>query len=275
VTVTTLSSPALALDRVSLWRWDPEQQRERYLLRDVDWTVQPGEHWALLGANGAGKSTLVSIAAAVTHPSEGSASVLGAQLGRVDLRRLRERIGLVEARTARAVSGRLSASEAVLTGATATIALRRRLIDDADRARAAELLERFGIAERADRAYESCSQGERQRVLLARALMRRPELLLLDEPTSGLDLPGREALLTAVASIAAAEPETATVTVTHHVEELPPSTTHALLLRDGEVVAIGPADEVIESAALSDCFGTPVRVDRIEGRWMARAAAAW
>ena len=268
-------TPALDLSSVSLWRWDPEHQRERHLLRDVDWTVRPGEHWALLGANGAGKTTLMNVAGAVHHPSSGTADVLGHRLGRVDLRALRERIGLVEARTARSFRRRMTAEQVVLTGATASIALRRDRVGDADRERARALLERFGCAAKADRPYDDCSQGERQRVLLARALMRRPALLLLDEPATGLDLPGREALLAAVASIAAQEPETATVTVTHHVEELPSSTTHALLLRDGLVVAAGPAHETIASGPLSDCFGTPVAVDRVGGRWLARAEAAW
>jgi iron complex transport system ATP-binding protein len=267
--------PALDLAAVSLWRWDPEHQRERHLLQDVDWTVRPGEHWALLGANGAGKTTLMNVAGAVHHPSAGTADVLGRRLGSVDLRELRTLIGLVEARTGRAFRQRMTAEQVVLTGATASIALRRDRVGDDERTRARALLARFGIAERADRPYDACSQGERQRVLLARALMRRPALLLLDEPATGLDLPGREALLAAVATIAAEEPETATVTVTHHVEELPASTTHALLLRDGRVVAAGPAHETIASGPLSECFGTAVAVDRVGGRWLARAEAAW
>ncbi|HST39463.1 MAG TPA: ATP-binding cassette domain-containing protein [Conexibacter sp.] len=268
-------TPALDLAGVSLWRWDAEQRRERHLLRDVDWTVRPGEHWALLGANGAGKTTLMNVAAAVHHPSDGTADVLGQRLGRVDLRELRARIGLVEARTSRAFRQRLSAGEVVLTGAAGTIALRSATVDDAARARAAALLRRFGCAALADRPYDACSQGERQRVLLARALMPRPSLLLLDEPATGLDLPGREALLSAVATIAREEPETATVTVTHHVEELPASTTHALLLRDGAVVAAGEAETTLTGANLSQTFATPVRVDRIGDRWMARAEASW
>ncbi|HEY4281290.1 MAG TPA: ATP-binding cassette domain-containing protein [Conexibacter sp.] len=268
-------TPAIDLNGISLWRWDAERQVERHLLRDVDWTVGRGEHWALLGANGAGKTTLMNVAGAVTHPSEGTADVLGHRLGHVDLRELRQRIGLVEARTGRAFRERLTAEQVVLTGATGTIALRHHRIGDPERARARDLLQRFGCADKADRPYDSCSQGERQRVLLARALMRRPELLLLDEPATGLDLPGREALLAAVATIAREEPETATVTVTHHVEELPASTTHALLLRDGVVVAAGPAEQTISSGPLSDCFATEVRVDRVGGRWLARAEAAW
>ena len=268
-------TPALDLTGVSLWRWDAEQQRERHLLRDVDWTVRRGEHWALLGANGAGKTTLMNVAAAVHHPSGGTADVLGHRLGRVDLRALRERIGLVEARTSRAFRQRLTAEQVVLTGATGTIALRPGRLDAEARTRAAGLLARFGCTELADRPYDTCSQGERQRVLLARALMRRPSLLLLDEPATGLDLPGREALLSAVATIAREEPETATVTVTHHVEELPSSTTHALLLRDGLVVAAGPAAETISGANLSTAFDTPVRVDRVGDRWLARAEASW
>lgn len=268
-------TPALDLTGVSLWRWDAELQRERHLLRDVDWTVRPGEHWALLGANGAGKTTLMNVVAAVHHPSDGTADVLGHRLGRVDLRVLRARIGLVEARTSRAFRQRLTAEQVVLTGATGTIALRPASLDDATRARAAGLLSRFGCGELADRPYDTCSQGERQRVLLARALMRSPSLLLLDEPATGLDLPGREALLSAVATIAHEEPETATVTVTHHVEELPSSTTHALLLRDGAVIASGPAVATINGANLSATFDTPVRVDHVDGRWMARAQASW
>ncbi|ADB49995.1 ABC transporter ATP-binding protein [Conexibacter woesei] len=268
-------SPTLSLTAVSLWRWDAERGRERHLLRDVDWTVRPGEHWALLGANGAGKTTLMNIAGAVAHPSDGTVDVLGQRLGRVDLRELRERIGLVEARTGRAFRGRMTAADVVLTGATGSIALQRHRLDSDDCARAAALLARFGCAALADRPYDACSQGERQRVLLARALMRRPSLLLLDEPATGLDLPGREALLAAVATIAEQEPETATVTVTHHVEELPSSTTHALLLRDGVAIAAGPAHETIRGDLLSACFGTPVRVDRVGGRWLARAEAAW
>ncbi|MBB4662730.1 ABC transporter ATP-binding protein [Conexibacter arvalis] len=268
-------TPALDLSSVSLWRWDPEHQRERHLLRDVDWTVRPGEHWALLGANGAGKTTLMNVAGAVHHPSAGTADVLGSRLGRVDLRELRTRIGLVEARAARAFRQRMTAEQVVLTGATASIALRRDRIGAAERERARGLLARFGCGDKTDRPYDECSQGERQRILLARALMRRPALLLLDEPATGLDLPGREALLAAVATIAAEEPATATVTVTHHVEELPSSTTHALLLRDGAVVAAGPAHETIASGPLSECFGTPVVVDRLGGRWLARAEAAW
>ncbi|MDO8186103.1 ATP-binding cassette domain-containing protein [Conexibacter sp. JD483] len=266
---------ALDLTGVSLWRWDAEQQRERHLLRDVHWTVNPGEHWALLGANGAGKTTLMNVAAAVHHPSDGTADVLGERLGRVDLRALRGRIGLVEARTSRSFRQRLTAEQVVLTGATATIALRPGALGDDERERASGLLARFGCGELADRPYDACSQGERQRVLLARALMRRPALLLLDEPATGLDLPGREALLQAVATIAREEPETATVTVTHHVEELAPSTTHALLLRDGAVVAAGAAEQTISGANLTATFDTPVRVDRVGGRWLARAEAHW
>jgi iron complex transport system ATP-binding protein len=262
---------ALHFAGVSLWRWDPEQRRERHLLHDVDWTVRPGEHWALLGANGAGKTTLMNVAAAVHHPSAGTAEVLGHRLGRVDLRQLRALIGLVEARTSRAFRQRLTAGEVVLTGATGTIALRPALLDDAARARAATLLERFGCDELTDRPYDACSQGERQRVLLARALMPRPSLLLLDEPASGLDLPGRESLLRAITTIAREEPETATVTVTHHVEELPPSTTHALLLRDGAAVVAGAASATLTGAHLSATFAMPIEVDRVGGRWVARA----
>ena len=128
----------------------------------------------------------------------------------------------------------------------------------------------------AGHAFASCSQGERRRVLLARALMRRPPLLLLDEPADGLDLPGREALLAALASLAGEQPAPAVITVTHHLEELPASTTHALLLRAGRVVAAGPVAKILTDAPLSACFGASVKVARHgDGRWTGRAAPSW
>jgi iron complex transport system ATP-binding protein len=240
------------------------------LLDHVDWRVAAGEHWAVLGPNGAGKSTLLNVAGAVIHPSSGTASVLGARLGATDVRALRERIGLVDARVARALRGDLPARAVVLTGAFGSIALQRRRIADEHVQRAHDLLVLIGADRLADRRFSDCSQGERQRILLARALMAEPELLLLDEPATGLDLPSREGLVAALVAMAAERPTLPTVTVTHHLEEIPPSVTHALLLREARVLAAGPATEVLRDGPVSACFDIAVRVDHHGGRWAAR-----
>jgi iron complex transport system ATP-binding protein len=250
-------------------------RRRRPILTNVDWVVGAGEQWAVLGPNGAGKSTLLDVAAGVRHPSRGEVEILGDVVGRVDLRALRERIGHVDVRTEEAFSPRRSAREVVLTGATGTIQVLQERMRAADRSRAQQLLERFGCAEVAEHGFASCSQGERRRILLARALMRRPPLLLLDEPADGLDLPGREALLAALASLAHESPPPAVVLITHHLEELPPTVTHALLLADGRVSACGLAPDVLADEPLGACFGAPVSVSRADGRWTARATPSW
>ena len=251
-----------------MWRARPGGGRVR-ILSGIDWRVEAGERWALIGPNGAGKTTLMAVAGAVTHPSEGVASVLGKRLGSTDLRELRARIGHVDAAMAAAFRPRATARDVVLSGVTATILVRRQRIAPGDRVRADELLEAMGCAPLADRAFALLSRGEQQRVLLARALVSRPDLLLLDEPTAGLDLPGREAFLARLDDLAAGSPGLATVHVSHHVEELPASLTHALLLRDGAVVASGTAEEVLTSEALSACFAARVRVIAAGGRRLA------
>jgi iron complex transport system ATP-binding protein len=268
VSVSDGNVPILDLERVKLWVPDGTP-----ILRDVSWTVRAGEHWALLGPNGSGKSTLLSLAGAVRHPSEGSVTVLGGRLGRVSLWELRERIGVID--PSLKILDWLTVEEVVLTGATGTIWPLPDRIGEAERTRARALLDLLGCAGLATREITTCSQGERQRVRIARALMTDPPLLLLDEPATGLDLPAREALLAALATLAAARPELATVLVSHHLEELPPSTTHALLLRDGAVVAAGRAAETLTSDLVTAAFGFPVAVTRDDGRWSARATANW
>ncbi len=254
---------------VRVWRWIAAEQRRAVLLEAIEWRVGMGERWVVMGPNGAGKTTLLNLAAAASHPSEGSVEVLGARLGRVDMRRLRERIGTLEPGLARRIRGRLTAFEVVLTGAFGSIALLHDRIEERHRQRAAELMETVGAGELADRRYENCSQGERQRLLLARALMDEPELLLLDEPTSGLDLPSRERLVASLDAMSEQQPELPTVTVTHHPEEVPASSTHALLLAEGRAVAAGPIEQTLTGPALSRCFGIEVEVSRAHGRWLA------
>ncbi|MEU4573987.1 ABC transporter ATP-binding protein [Nonomuraea sp. ATR24] len=246
------------------------------LLDGIDWQVAYGDHWVILGPNGAGKTTLLSLAAAVRHPTTGAVNVLGHRLGRVDLRELRRHIGLVAA-SQRLIDEDLMEEEGatahtvVLTGHTGTSAPIWDKYGDAERERALRLLADLGCKDLAERPFRVCSQGERARVRVARALMGDPAVLLLDEPFAGLDLPAREDLISAVENLAGTRPVLTTVTVTHHLEEVPATTTHALLMRDARVLAAGPVDDVLTPANLSDCFGLPLHVDRLDGRWYARS----
>lgn len=268
MTVTTNGAPVLVLAGVSLWL--PEGIR---ILHRIDWAVQPGEQWALLGPNGSGKSTLISLAGAQRFPSQGVVDVLGQRLGAVSLWELRERIGHLS--PSQTVHDWQSVEEVVLTGATSTAWVLHDRVGETDRARARKQLDLVGALDLRNREFATLSQGEKQRVRIARALMADPPLLLLDEPATGLDLPSREALLAALATMAQHKPALATVFVSHHLEELPASTTHAMLLRAGEIVAAGPAVETLSSANVSAAFGYPIDVTYHATRWSARGAANW
>jgi iron complex transport system ATP-binding protein len=259
---------AIQLDDVSIWVANGPT-----IIDHLTWHVGIGERWALLGPNGSGKSTTLSLAGAVRHPSRGRASVLGAQFGKTDIPKLRESIGYVEA-GAQSLDW-LTGEEVVLTGIGSTLRPLWWNYTDADRARAREMLELLGCGELADREIKTCSQGERGRIRIARALITQPRLLLLDEPAVGLDLAAREALIAALDNLAAERPEMTMVIVSHHIEELPGSTTHALLLNGGRSVAEGPINDVLTSENLSDCFGLPVVCHHDGERWFARAAASW
>lgn len=263
--LASMQGPVLALRGVGVW-----VPSGVCLLADVDWRVEAGEHWALLGANGAGKTTLLHLAAAQRHPSSGTVDVLGHRLGRVDMRELRAHIGFVE--TSSRVPERESARTVVLTGATGTVLPLWAYYDAGTVDHADALLAEIGCAHLADRPIGVCSQGERARIRIARALMPDPPLVLLDEPFNGLDLPSREDLVDTLYRLALSRPSLTTVTVTHHLEELAPSVDHVLLLREGNVVAAGDAAAVLDSAHLSTCFDRPIRVLRVEGRWSARSA---
>jgi iron complex transport system ATP-binding protein len=243
----------------------------RLLLDSVSMTVRGGEHWALLGSNGAGKSTLLGMVGAQTHPTRGAVEVLGRRLGRVDLRELRTSIGHVNPR--HPLRSPLRVADVVLTGLTNSVEPVPRWAPPAgEPERALRLLDMLGMGAKHDARWPTLSQGERGRTLIARALMPRPRLLLLDEPATGLDLAAREQLLSALDALRLDHPELATVLVTHHLEELPASTTHAMLLREGHCVAAGPADEVLTTDQVSKCFDHPVLISRTDGRWTARAA---
>lgn len=259
------AAAALALADVSLVRGG------RAVLAGVDWTVRAGEHWVVLGANGSGKTSLIRIAALVEHPSSGTVDVLGERLGRTDVRRLRPRIGLTSGALVDRLRPTLTAVEVVMTGRHAALEPWWHDYDDHDRAEALDQLGRLGVGHVADQPLGTLSSGERQRVLLARTLAGDPGLLLLDEPTAGLDLPAREELVGALGALAADPAAPPSVLVTHHLEEVPPGTTHALALRAGEVLAAGPVATVLRTDVLSACFGLDLVVGHDGRRWSARA----
>jgi iron complex transport system ATP-binding protein len=239
------------------------------LLADLDWTVELDERWVVLGPNGAGKTTLLRLAAAEMHPTTGTVELLGERLGRVDVFELRPRIGLASASLAGRVPNDETAHDIVRSAGYGVLGSWREQYDPEDDARAAGLLDAMGAAALSGRGYGTFSTGERQRVLLARALMTDPELLLLDEPAAGLDLGGREDLVARLTALAADPEGPATVMVTHHVEEIPPGCSHALLLREGRVVAQGLLDDVMTSENLSATFGQPLELASRRGRFTA------
>jgi iron complex transport system ATP-binding protein len=261
----TANTVVAALDAVGVRRLTTGQ----VILDDVSWTVRSGEHWALLGANGAGKTTVLRLIGALMHPTTGTVDVLGHRLGRVDMRELRARIGLVA--SSQKVPLDATAHTVVLTGHTGTVQPLWRRYDDDVRERAHELLAELEIKDLADRAYGVCSGGQRARILVARALMADPALMLLDEPFNALDLPSREDLIDAMHRLALTRPGLATITVTHHLEELSPAIGHVLLLKEGRVLTSGPAERVLTGEWMTQCFGRPIEVSRHEGRWLARS----
>ncbi|MET9769318.1 ATP-binding cassette domain-containing protein [Streptomyces sp. NPDC006415] len=254
-----------ALDGVSMRR----HTTGRAILDAVDWTVRAGEHWALLGPNGAGKTSVLRLVGATAFPTTGTVDVLGHRLGRVDVRELRARIGHVS--TSQPVPRDLTGHTVVLTGHSGTVQPLWKAYGDEVRERADALLAELQIKDLADRAYGVCSGGQRARILIARALMAHPALLLLDEPLNALDLPSREDLIDTMCHLAVARTELSTVTVTHHLEELSPAIGHALLLREGRVLARGAVEDVLTEERMTSCFGRRIEVTRHAGRWLARS----
>jgi iron complex transport system ATP-binding protein len=242
------------------------------LLDSVDWQVRGGDRWVLLGPNGSGKTTLISVAATYLWPSRGTVSVLGSAVGSVDVRELRRRIGIVSASLEVKIPPQLNALEIVEAGATGATAPWWDRPSSDTRELAQARLELVGCAELRDRRFQLLSSGERQRVQIARALMLEPRLLLLDEPAAGLDLGAREQLAVLLARLNADPGLEATVVVTHHVEEIAPGTTHAIVLRSGRVLAAGPVADTVTGPVLTAAFGLPLRVERVGGRFVAQAA---
>lgn len=239
------------------------------LLDGIDWSVAAGEHWVILGPNGSGKTTLLQVAAGYEHPTCGSVRVLGGTFGRVDLRELRRAIGWVSPALAQQLHLRDTTLDIVVSGRFASIGLFFESPTSDDRSRAAELLEIMGCTHVMERPFGVLSQGEQQRVLVARALMADPRLLVLDEPTAGLDIAAREDLLAALDVLTHAPGGPTVLFVTHHLEEIAPGLTHALLLCGGRVVACGPKGDVVTAELVSTAMGVAVEVLARNGRFHA------
>jgi iron complex transport system ATP-binding protein len=255
----------LQLSDISVRRGD------RVILGPLNWQVLEGQRWVILGPNGAGKTTLLQICSSLIHPTTGEIHILGEKLGRVDVFELRTRIGLTSSALVEQISPDELVMDVVLTAAYAMLGRWQEKYDLWDESRAMALLTALGVRELGERLFGSLSEGEKKRVQIARALMADPELLLLDEPASSLDLGGREDLLRRIESLSKDPLAPATVIVTHHIEEIPVGTTHALLLRDGVAVAQGEVASVITDQNLTQAYGLAITVQTEGGRFFARA----
>ena len=255
----------LQLSDISVRRGD------RVILGPLNWQVLEGQRWVILGPNGAGKTTLLQICSSLIHPTTGEIHILGEKLGRVDVFELRTRIGLTSSALVEQLSPDELVMDVVLTAAYAMLGRWQEKYDLWDESRAMALLTALGVRELGERLFGSLSEGEKKRVQIARALMADPELLLLDEPASSLDLGGREDLLRRIESLSNDPLAPATVIVTHHIEEIPVGTTHALLLRDGVAVAQGEVASVITDQNLTQAYGLAITVQTEGGRFFARA----
>lgn len=244
----------------------------RHIVDGVSLEISAGQRWIVLGANGSGKTTLVRVAAMQTHPSLGDVILGGRALGSFDLRAHRRRIAHASASLAAELRPGMTVAEAVMSAINGALETWWHDYDDADRSRTIEALATMNVAHLAGRSLGSLSSGEFQRVLLARALVVDPVIVLLDEPSARLDLGGREQLVALLEDLATTRPSLATVVVTHHVDEIPPSSTHCLMMRDGRAVSCGTIDDALNPAALTECFGLNLHLDRRpNGRYAAYA----
>ena len=257
--------PLIDLREVSFKRGRTE------ILNNVSFKVEPGENWVLLGPNGAGKTTLARLVAARDYPTAGSVSVLGVDTSGEDATYIASRVGVASQETRDRVSGADTAADIVLAAGWGQTVQFGEEYEDADRQRANDLLAALGVGNLADRRFSTLSEGERQRVSIARALMPDPEIVILDEPTAGLDLGARETLVLALSEIMAGRNAPSVLLITHEIEEIAPGFTHAALIVGGEVMKAGPISEVLTSQGLSEAFGLPLEVTNEDERWWARA----
>ena len=241
-------------------------ERDAVILDSIDWRVERGQHWVILGANGSGKTSLLSALTGYIPPTAGSIAVLGQTYGRSDWRELRTHIGIVSSSVHQLMAGHETPLETVIGGKFAQIGYWGE-IAPADRARALAILKKIESGYLRDRPWRFLSQGERQRVLIGRALMTAPKLLILDEPCAGLDPVAREHFVQFIERLAGQRGAPTLVLVTHHVEEIMPAFSHVLILRGGRVLVAGPKSQTLTSKALSEAFRAPVRLRQTRGRY--------
>jgi iron complex transport system ATP-binding protein len=241
-------------------------EREAVILHEVSWRVERGQHWVILGANGSGKTSLLSALTGYLMPSSGEIRIGAASFGADDWREVRRSVGLVSSSLGHKIEPDQTASEVILSGRTAQINFWGR-VPKAEARNAAQVLRKVNASHLADRAWRYLSQGERQRVLIGRALMARLRMLFLDEPAAGLDPVAREDFLRFLGELAKERHAPTLVLVTHHVEEIVPLFSHVLLLREGRVLAAGTKESVLNTAKLSATFGAPVAMKRGKGRY--------
>ncbi|MFD0717518.1 ABC transporter ATP-binding protein [Paenibacillus sp. GCM10027626] len=243
---------------------------DNWLLKKINWTIRPNEHWALLGLNGSGKTTLLNMINGYIWPTEGKVSVLGHPFGEVDLRDLRKSIGWVSSSLQEKLYAGDKAQHVIISGKYATIGLYERVSEE-ELQQAQAFMQTLGCSHLWDREFRTCSQGEKQKILIARALMANPKMLILDEPCNGLDLFSRERLLESIEQLAASEQTPTLIYVTHHTEEIIPLFSHTLLLRRGEVIQSGRTEDILQTETLSHFFEAPVIVERHQERVYVRA----
>ncbi|MFM8897270.1 MAG: ABC transporter ATP-binding protein [Actinomycetota bacterium] len=230
----------------------------RTILGPLSWQIYEGDRWVILGPNGAGKTTLLQLLAALIHPSRGQVRILGERMGAVDVFELRPRIGFTSSALIELLPPDEKVIDVVLTSAYAIAGRWNEDYDLWDESRAKALLTTFGVRELGDRTFGTLSEGEKKRVQISRALMADPEVLLLDEPAAGLDLGGREDILQRITHYTSDENSPATIIVTHHIEEIPAGTTHALLLKEGKALFAGAINEVLTEESIDQVFGVRI-----------------
>ena len=254
---------ALSLENVSL------ERDGKVLLKKINLKICERERWVIFGPNGSGKTSLLRIASFYLHPSSGRVEVLGHELGKSDIRKMRHLVGFSSAGFADLLRPNLTAQEVVMTAAYGALEPWWHEYSEEDKAKALLELKRIGVEDLCDQTFGTLSSGERQRVLIARSMMSDPGLLLLDEPAAGLDLPARENLVTGLSMLSKDDSTPPIALVTHHVEEIPSGFTHVLFLRHGEIIAAGPMQETLNEKNLSACFGIDLRLNQYGGRWSA------
>ncbi|MGZ0710963.1 ABC transporter ATP-binding protein (plasmid) [Coraliomargarita sp. W4R53] len=248
------------------------RRNTREIIDHLEWSVNDDERWVVLGPNGAGKTTILQMADTMMHPTSGTVTILGEQLGRTDVFELRPRIGFASTAMARRIPADETVLNVVLTAAYSVLGRWNEDYEDIDERRALRVLAEWRLDHLVDRHFGTLSDGEQKRVQIARSVMTDPELLLLDEPSASLDLGAREELLGLLSGYAQAPTTPAMIMVTHHVEEIPVGFTHVLLLREGRAVAAGPLRENLTAETLSDAFGVKILLTEADGRYAARAA---